>query len=114
MWFKKKSVLKAEHNYDTEKSADGTDRRTTGDGGNWTVSSTLLSAAEANNYFYLPASGLYYHDMLQTGGFFGGNYWSSSAFPGTSRNAYGLSFSSFGIDLSYGYSFHGYRVGGFE
>lgn len=110
MWFKKKSVLKAEHNYDTEKSADGTDRRTTGDGGGWTVSSTLLSAAEANNYFYLPALGLYYQGMLQIGSSFGGNYWSSSAFPGSSRNAYALYFSSFDISLTYGYNFHGYRV----
>ena len=59
MWFKKKSVLQAEHHYDTEKSANGTtDMRTTyknyGNNNSSSINSGLPSAADAGNYFYLP------------------------------------------------------------
>jgi len=49
MWFKKKSVLQAEHNYNTEKSADGTtDLRTTWKSyNNNSINSGLPSAADA-------------------------------------------------------------------
>ena len=64
MWFKKKSVLVAEHHYDTENSVDGTDWRTTNGFQNWPVSETLPSAADAGNYFYLPALGYYASGQL--------------------------------------------------
>ena len=98
MWFKKKSVLQAEHHYDTEKSADGTtDMRTTSKGYSNTNSSIynsgLPSAADAGNYFYLPALGNYISGRLSdVGG--AGIYWSSSAFPWGSTGAYHLFFSS--------------------
>ena len=55
MWFKKKSVLQAEGNYNSNTAVDGTDWRTNGNSSSWSVSSTLPSAADANKYFYLPA-----------------------------------------------------------
>ena len=98
MWFKKKSVLLAEGNYDTEKSADNTtDLRTTYKNYNNTNSSInnsgLPSAADANKYFYLPALGYYYSGQLYNVGDTG-YYWSSSAFPWNSSYAYYLYFYS--------------------
>ena len=109
MWFKKKSVLQAEHHYDTEKSADGTtDMRTTSKVYSNTNSSIynsgLPSAADAGNYFYLPALGNYISGRLSdVGGT--GVYWSSSAFPWGSTSAYHLAFSS-GIVAAGGESRH--------
>ena len=85
MWFKKKSVLQADGNYDTEKSADGiTDLRTASkDYRNQNSSienSGLPSAADAGNYFYLPALGRYRSGQLYLVGDYG-LYWSSSAIP---------------------------------
>ena len=95
MWFKKKSVLQAEGNYDTEKSADRTtDMRTTPKIYNNNNSSSinnsgLPSAADAGNYFYLPALGSYDNGHLKNiGGYT--CYWSSSAYPGYSNYAYCL------------------------
>ena len=119
MWFKKKSVLQAEHHYDTEKSADNTtDLRTTYKYYNNTNSSInnsgLPSAADANKYFYLPALGYYNSGHLNDVGIVG-YYWSSSATPWSSSRAYNLSFSS---GLVYVYDGNnrdnGFRVGGFE
>ena len=78
MWFKKKSVLQAEHNYDTEKSADcTTDLRTTwkdySNNNSSINNSGLPSAADTGNYFYLPALGYYYSGQLYYVGD-GGNY----------------------------------------
>ena len=119
MWFKKKSVLLAEHHYDTEKSADGTtDMRTTYKGYSNISSSIrnsgLPSAADAGNYFYLPALGAYYSDLLYYVGE-NGYYWSSSAYPLSSPNAYGLRFASDGVYVGGYYPrYDGYRVDGFE
>ena len=118
MWFKKKSVLQAEHHYDTEKSADGTtDMRTTGK--SYTNSSSsinnsgLPSAADANKYFYLPALSYYISGRLgDVGGT--GYYWSSSANPLVSYGAYNLQFSSGNAIVDYSNRLYGYRVGGFE
>ena len=118
LWLKKKSVLQAEHHYDTEKSADGsTDMRTTGKNYYNTNSSInnsgLPSAADAGNYFYLPALGYYHTGQLKSVGI-AGYYWSSSAYPWGSGNAYFLVFCS---DFVYAYSYFsddGYRVDGFE
>ena len=97
MWFKKKSVLQAEHHYDTEKSADGsTDLRTTRKDYNNTNSSIknsgIPSAADANNYFYLPALGYYMPNGMTTEIASKGFYWSSSAYPRNNYIAYYLRF----------------------
>ena len=84
MWFKKKSVLQAEHHYNTEKSADGSaDMRTTSKiyiNNSSSINSGLPSAADAGNYFYLPALGSYSSGQLVQVGI-SGYYWSSSAAP---------------------------------
>ena len=122
MWFKKKSVLQAEGHYDTEKSADGTtDFRTTQEGyGNYSSSinnSGLPSAADAGNYFYLPALGCYRTGLLNEVGS-NGYYWSSSADPKGTSSAYSLfffgGFGSYVSVFSSGYRNSGYRVDGFE
>ena len=110
MWFKKKSVLQADHHYDTEKSFDGTDWRTDGGSNTWSASQTPPSAADANKYFYLPALGYYYSGQLDGVG--SGYYWSSSAL--YSDNAYYLFFSSGYVSIDSGGRDNGYRVGGFE
>ena len=102
MWFKKKSVLQSEHHYDTEKSADGiTDLRTMDkDYENSSINSGPPSAADANNYFYLPALGYYYEEELQSIGPYGvGYYWSSSANPTYSTYAYNLRFSGSDVEV---------------
>ena len=113
MWFKKKSVLLAEHHYDTEKSVDGSDWRTNGNRNNWSVSQTLPSAADANKYFYLPALGYYGSGQLNSVGL-NGIYWSSSAYPWSNVNAYALNFNSGGINVGNGGCYYGFSVGGFE
>ena len=114
MWFKKKSVLLAEGNYNTEKSADGTtDLRTT-----WTVyynnsssinNSGLPSAADANKYFYLAALGAYFSDQLRNVGNTG-YYWMSSAYPSGSSNAYYLAFYSGYVGVGSSYRIYGFRA----
>ena len=112
MWFKKKSVLQAEHHYNTEKSVDGSDWRTKGNSNSWSVSLTLPSAADANNYFYLPALGYCYSGQLYSVGY--GYYWSSSAYPWNSGNAYDLYFYSGYVLVGDYYRNGGFSVGGFE
>ena len=100
MWFKKKSVLLAEGNYNTEKSADGsTDLRTTHKhyyNSNSRINSGLPSAADANKYFYLPALGYYESGKLYVVGNTG-YYWSSSAHSFNDEHAYNLNFYSGGV-----------------
>ena len=115
MWFKKKSVLLAEHHYDTEKSADGsTDLRTIWKYyGNNSVNSDLPSAADAGNYFSLPALGYYSSgqlDDVRSRGY----YWSSSAYPWNNNDAYYLYFGSGFVGVGSTGRNYGYRVGGFE
>ena len=117
MWFKKKSVLLAEGNYNTEKSADGTtDLRTTAkqySNTNSSISSGVPSAADANKYFYLPALGWYDSGQLKNVGVFG-YYWSSSASPWYSDSAYHLNFGSGNVSVySYGRR-SGFRSGAFQ
>ena len=118
MWLKKKSVLQAEHHYDTEISADGTtDLRTTSKDYTNTSSSIttsgLPSAADAGNYFYLPALGSYSLGQLY---FIGdlGFYWSSSAAPESSVEAYLLGIFGSCIYVKAGTCLGGLRVGGLE
>ena len=118
MWFKKKSVLQAEHNYDTEKSADNTtDLRTTYKYYNNTNSSIynsgLPSAADANKYFYLPALGYYYSGQLYVVGSYG-YYWSSSAYPWLSDHAYYLYFDSGTVNVTNYYRGIGFRPGALQ
>ena len=118
MWFKKKSVLQAEGHYSTEKSADNTtDMRTTyrfySNTSSRIFTSGLPSAADAGNYFYLPALGNYNSGELEYFGSYG-KYWSSSAFPRLSYDAYFLNFSSDGVSVEYNSRYYGYRSGVFE
>ena len=119
MWFKKKSVLQSEHNYDTEKSADRTtDLRTTWKNYNNNNSSInnsgLPSAADANKYFYLPALGFYNLGRLVSVGR-NAFYWSSSANPSESNNACNLGFGSGNAGVYCGNDrYGGFRVDGFE
>ena len=115
MWLKKKSVLQADHHYDTEKSADGTtDMRTTfkfySNSNSSINNSGLPSAADASNYFYLPALGDYHSGQQYGVGDSGGNYWSSSAHPSHSGNAYMLYFGSSYVNVSYSTRDFGLRV----
>ena len=113
MWFKKKSVLQGEGNYNSNTAVDGTDWRTSVNYNSWSASSTLPSAADAGNYFYLPALGWYSSGQLYYVGDYG-NYWSSSANPWYSLNAYCLGFGSGYVNVSNNDRSYGYRVGGFE
>ena len=117
MWFKKKSVLQGEGHYRTDKSADGsTDLRTTYKdytNTNSSITSGLPSAADAGNYFYLPALGDYNSGWL---GHVGNNgcYWSSSASTWSRLYAYVL-LSRFGYVYVGNYDrLMGFRVDGFE
>ena len=117
VWFKKKSVLKVEGHYNTEKSADNTTDLRTTEKVYYTSSSIttpgLPSASDANNYFYLPVLGFYWNGQLCNIGLYG-SYWSSSATPGHSNTAYRLSIGSGGVTVGSSDSYFGYRVGGFE
>ena len=119
MWFKKKSVLLAEGNYNTEKSADGTtDLRTTykyySNINSSINNSGLPSAADAGNYFYLPALGWYgnYGQLTRVGSY--SRYWSSSAFPLYRNEAYYIYFGSGHVDVGRDYRHNGYRAEAFQ
>ena len=114
MWFKKKSVLQGEGKYSTEKSADGsTDMRTTyksySNNSSSITTSGLPSAADANNYFYLPALGYCYSGQLINVGT-GGYYWSSSAYSWSSNSAYILYFGSGGVYVDTYNRYYGFRA----
>ena len=109
MWFKKKSVLQAEGNYNSNTAVDGTDWRTNGNVNTWTVSQTLPSAADVGNYFYLPALGYYTSGQLYNIGSYG-YYWSSSAYPWYSERAYDLDFGSGNVRVNYTLRRHGFRA----
>ena len=111
MWFKKKSVLQAENHYDTEKSADNTtDLRTTlKDYYRSSINSGIPSAADAGNYFYLPALGYYDSGQLYAVGN-QGYYYSSSAHPGYSGSSYHLLFYSGYVYVNYSYRKYGCRA----
>ena len=110
MWFKKKSQISG---YNSNTAYDGSDWRTANKVQGWPVSQTLPSAADAGNYFYLPAFGDYAFGRLEdirSNGY----YWSSSASPWSGDAAYALRFSSNHVEVSdYNRNF-GSRVGGFE
>ena len=105
MWFKKKANISG---FDANKAVDGSDWRTTSKYQNWSASYTLPDAADANNYFYLPALGYYSSGQLNGVGF-GGDYWSSSAYPLISYYAYNLNFISGYVYVSYDLRSTGFR-----
>ena len=117
MWFKKKSVLQTEGHYNTAFSADGTtDLRTTYkyySNNNSSINSGLPSAADAGNYFYLPAMGYYFYGQLNNVGSYG-YYWSSSANPQNNYRAYYLYIGSGYVGVNYYGRLFGFRVGSFE
>ena len=106
MWFKKKANISG---YNPNTAVDGTDWRTNGGGNSWSVSQTLPDAADANNYFYLPALGFYSFGQLNFVGDFG-YYWSSSAYPWYSYNAYNLYFLSGNVNVSSNLRYLGFRA----
>ena len=110
IWFKKKAYISG---YKSNTAVDGTDWRTTSKDQSWGVSHTLPSAADAGNYFYLPALGCYDSGWLTNVGS-SGHHWSSSAIPSNSNFAYKLSFSSGVVYVGSYYRYYGNRVGGFE
>ena len=110
MWFKKKANISG---YNPNTAVGGSDWQTTNKYQSWSVSQTLPSAADANNYFYLPALGYYTSGYLSNVGSLG-YYWSSSASPWNNSYAYYLYFNSGTIFVFYSDRDYGYRVGGFE
>ena len=110
IWFKKKANISG---FDANKAVDGTDWRTNGNGGSWSVSQTLPDAADANNYFYLPALGYYSYELLYDVGR-NGYYWSSSAYPWYSNRACRLYFESGSVNIYGSGRDFGFRVDRFK
>ncbi len=111
VWFKKKSQISG---FNANTAYDGSDWRTTSKDQSWFASNTLPSAADANNYFYLPVLGYYLVGKLFLVGNYG-FYWSSSAHPrDTYYYSYCLRISRGSIDVGQGECPRALRVGGFE
>ena len=110
MWFKKNAQISG---YNSNTAVDNTDWRTTGKDQNWSPSRNLPSAADADKYFYLPALGCYLSGQLYSVGKTG-DYWSSSAQPSSSGNAFSLNFDSVHVYVHINDRLNGYRVGVFK
>ena len=106
MWFKKKANISG---FNPNTAEDGTDWRTISKYQSWSVSQTLPDAADANNYFYLPALGYYISGQLYYVGN-SGYYWLSSASPRSSYIAYQLYFYSGGIRVNFNDRYYGFRA----
>ena len=117
MWFKKKSVLLAEGNYNKERTANNTDLRISYNSyynnNSSIIKSGLPSAADANKYFYLPALGSYLYDKLYNVGSDAG-YWSSSASPWHDIEAYALEFSKGYVRIEVRNRINGLRAEAFQ
>ena len=113
MWFKKKSVLQADHHYDTEKSADGTNMYIT----KTTYSKACFygrpSATDIGNYFFLPALGHYIGPHLTDPAYIG-YYWSSTPVPTYNNIAYDMEFTNSDVKITTSYAANGFRVSRFE
>ena len=96
IWIKKKAVLKAEGNYSKNIAADGRDWLIHDYHKTSPVGTTLPSAAEANNYFYLPALGIYEDGQVDGVGRWT-TFWSSTASPRVNSIAYYLRFTNSSI-----------------
>ena len=115
VWFKKKANISG---YNANYAIDGNDWRRMANARSWNLSYSLPSAADAGNYFYLPALGFYSSGQLYYVGDWG-YFWSSSAIPYTSNLAYVLGFGrSFGVGIisvqNSNVRSTGFRVGAFE
>ena len=110
MWFKKKANISG---FNPNTAEDGTDWRTTSKTQSWSASLTLPSAADAGNYFYLPALGYYGYGKLNIVGIIG-SYWSSSAYSIGAGRAYDMLFRYGSVSVIYDSRYLGLRVGGFE
>ena len=110
MWFKKKANISG---FNANTAEDGTDWRTNGGGRSWSVSQTLPDAADAGNYFYLPALGYYYSGQLGSVGYYG-YYWSSSAYPWSSYYACYLNFLSGSVNVGNLSRIFGFRAEAFQ
>ena len=110
MWFKKKANISG---FNPNTAEDGTDWRTNGNEHSWAASQTLPDAADAGNYFYLPALGYYISGQLRRVGNVG-FYWSSSSDPRGRYRAYHLQFTSGNVYVGNYDRGHGMRVGRFE
>ena len=110
MWFKKKANISG---FNPNTAVDGTDWRTNSRGRTWSVSKTLPDAADAGNYFYLPALGCYNSGQLYDVGSLG-IYWSSSAEPDNSNNGYGLNFGGNNVYVGNGQRYGGFRAEAFQ
>ena len=106
MWLKKKANIIG---FNSNTAYDGRDWRTNDYTGSWSVSLTLPDAADAGNYFYLPALGRYNSGQLYAVGVYG-YYWSSSAYPWSKYNAYYVNFNGSGIGIDYGRRGYGVRA----
>ena len=111
MWFKKKSQISG---FNASTAEDGTDWRINGRTNSWSVSNTLPSAADAGNYFYLPALGFYNTSgrLNEVGDY--GIYWSSCAYPWFSNLAFYLYFNSGNVGVDGGDRGYGRRVSALE
>ena len=111
MWFKKKSQISG---FKANKAYDGTDWRTNSNSYSGTPSHTLPSAADVNNYFYLPALGHYNTTGQLYNVALSGSYWSSSAYPGNNYCAYYLHIFSGYVYVENDNRNAGHRIDGFE
>ena len=105
MWFKKKAYISG---FNSETAPDGTDWRKVMKFESWSASTTLLSASEANYYFFLPAFGYYENGKLRLSN--GGTYWSSSAHPYNSDGRYCLYFQSNNVSVGSSSGHNGCRA----
>ena len=100
MWFKKKANISG---FRDDKAPDGNDWRSNIYTHNYPITKGVPSAANAHQYFYVPALGIYDSGILGSIGSIG-YYWTSSAYPGwNTSNAYRLYFADNGVWVnSYG------------
>ena len=110
MWFKKKAHISG---FNTNMSPDGTDWRTNGNSGSWSVSQVLPTASEIGQFFYLPSLGFFNYGQLIGVGV-GGYYWSSNTRPESGTNAYYLWARSNSVQVSNTGINYGFRVQAFE
>ena len=112
MWFKKKSVLITEGHYNKNYGANGTTDLGTiyFSYTNNSIQPGLPSAANAGNYFYLPALGHYYYGKFDSVGSYG-TYWTSTAYPWTGfSGAYHFYFYNNFVALENNVRTEGYRA----
>ena len=112
MWLLKKAYISG---FRTDKAYDNSSdyRTTAGNCSNTSLIPNLPSVTDANKYFYLPALSYYIYGQLNYVGLIG-SYWSSSAYPVASGNAYCLELTSGGANLTNGGRSYGFRVQSFE